>query len=441
MKEIAFEILVIVMLIMVNGFLAMAEIAVVSAKKAILRRKAEQGNLKAKAALEMAESPTRFLSTVQIGITLVGILAGAYGGATLAEKLADFLSMTPVIGRFAEAMAVAIVVTVITYLSLVFGELVPKRIGLSYPEKIAALAARPMLWLSEMAGPVVRFLSISTDAVLKVMNLRSAKKDIVTEDEIKGLMQEGVRAGAFAKAEGQMVSNVLDLDQMTVRDIMTPRPKITWLNQDDNHQQIWHKIVISKFSSFPVYEKNHDRVAGVVSVKAIYANLAAGVEINLKDLMVKPMIVPESQDVPRLLESLKNGQSNIALVADEFGNITGMVTPHDVVEAIIGDLPSLEQRLNPEIKLRNDGTWLIDGMVDIERVERVLPGFREGGEGNRDYQTMAGYLVKRMGHLPSEGETLDSMGYIFEVLDMDGPRIDKVIVVPTSTVKQVTKGL
>jgi putative hemolysin len=268
------------------------------------------------------------------------------------------------------------------------------------------------------------------------MNLRSTKKDIVTEDEIKGLMQEGVRAGAFAKAEGQMVSNVLDLDQMTVRDIMTPRSKMIWLNQDDNHQQIWHKIVISKFSNFPVYEKNHDRVAGVVSVKAIYANLAAGIDVKLRDLVVKPMIVPESQAVPGLLESLKSGQSNFALVANEFGNITGMVTLHDVMKAIIGDLPSLEQRLNPEIKARHDGTWLIDGMVDIERVEQTLPGFRAGGEGNRDYKTLAGYLVKNIGHLPSEGETFDSIGYVFEILDMDGPRIDKVIAVSSSTVKK-----
>ena len=434
-KEIAFEIIVIVMLIMVNGFLAMAEIAVVSAKKAVLRRKAEKGDLKAKAALEMAESPTRFLSTIQIGITLIGILAGAYGGATLADKLADLLSMVPVIGRFSDPIAVGIVVASITFLSLVFGELVPKRIGLSYPEKIAAAAARPMQKLSKMTGPLVRFLSFSTDAVIKVMNLRSATKEIVTEDEIKGLMQEGVRAGAFAKAEGQMVSNVLDLDRMTVRDIMTPRPKITWLNQEDNHQQIWHKIVISKFSNFPVYEKNHDRVAGVVSVKAIYANLAAGIDIRLKDLVVKPMIVPESQSVPRLLESLKSGHVNFALVANEFGNIAGMVTLHDVMQAIVGDLPSLEQRLNPEIKLRNDGSWLIDGIVDIERVESTLPGFRAGGEGNRDYQTLAGYLVKHIGRVPSEGETIESMGYVFEVLDMDGPRIDKVIAVPSSKIK------
>jgi len=199
---------------------------------------------------------------------------------------------------------------------------------------------------------------------------------------------------------------------------------------------MWHKIVISKFSNYPVYEKNHDRVAGVVSVKAIYANLAAGIDVKLKDLVVKPMIVPESQSVPRLLESLKNGHVNFALVADEFGNITGMVTLHDVMQAIVGDLPTLEQRRNPDIKSRNDGTWIMDGMVDIERVENALPGFRAGGDGNRDYQTLAGYLVKHLGHVPSEGETLPSMGYVFEILDMDGPRIDKVIVMPSSNIKQ-----
>lgn len=430
MNQVAFEIVVIFVLLLANGIFAMAEIAVVSAKKSRLRRAAEQGDVAARIALELAESPNRFLSTVQIGITLVGIFAGAFGGATLATKLAQPLSQLPLLAPYADRVAFGVVVAVITYFSLVFGELVPKRFGLSNPEAIARRVARPMNWLSKAASPLVSFLSVSTEALLRVLGFKPEKEVIVSEEEVRVMMQEGVRAGAFNKVESHIIHSALELDQLPVREIMTPRPKVIWLNQDDPHDQVWHKIVVSNHSYFPVYQGNRDQVVGVISVKAIYANLAAGVGGKLRDLMVPPLIVPESQTVLQLVETFKQTGKHIALVTDEFGSIVGLVTLNDVMEAIVGEFPTQGERAKPEARKREDGTWLIDAMIDLPSVEAALPGFKVGKEALSEYQTLAGYVVKQLGHVPKEGETFEAQGYLFEVLDMDRHRVDKVLVLP-----------
>lgn len=430
MSQIVLEIAIILLLLVANGVFAMAEIAVVSARKSRLRRLADLGNSNAKVALELAESPNRFLSTVQVGITLVGIFAGAFGGATLAAKLTGPISQISFLTAYADKIAFAIVVMIITYFSLVLGELVPKRFGLSNPEGIAMMVARPMNWLATFAAPLVSFLSVSTDGLLRVLGFKPAKETAVSEEEVRVMMQEGVRAGAFNKIESHIVHSALELDQLPVREIMTPRAKVIWLNREDPHEQVWHKIVVSNHSHFPVYEGNRDRVVGVVSVKAIYANLAAGVGVKLKDLMVAPLIVPESQTVLQLVETFKSSGKHIALVTDEFGGIVGLVTLNDVMEAIIGEFPSQGQRAKPEAKKRADGTWLIDAMLDLDAVERALPGFKFGGRAHSEYQTLAGFIVKQLGHVPHEGETFEAQGYIFEVLDMDRHRVDKVLVMP-----------
>ncbi len=432
MSQIVFEIGIILLLLVANGVFAMAEIAVVSARKARLRRMADLGNGNAKVALDLAEAPNRFLSTVQIGITLVGIFAGAFGGATLAEKLTGPLAQIEFLAPHADKLAFGIVVVVITYFSLVLGELVPKRFGLSNPEGIAIMVARPMNWIATVASPVVGFLSVSTEALLRVLGFKHPKETTVSEEEVRVMMQEGVRAGAFNKIESHIVHSALELDQLPVREIMTPRAKVIWLNQQDPHEQIWHKIVVSNHSHFPVYEGNRDRVVGVVSVKAIYANLAAGVVVQLKDVMMPPLIVPETQTVLQLVETFKQTGKHIALVTDEFGGIVGLVTLNDVMEAIVGEFPSQGQRAKPEAKKRADGSWLIDAMIDLDAVERALPGFKFGGRARTEYQTLAGFVVKQLGHVPREGETFEAQGYIFEVLDMDRHRVDKVLVLPAT---------
>lgn len=432
MSQVAFEIAIIFLLLIANGVFAMAEIAVVSSKKARLRRLADQGNGKARIALELAESPNRFLATVQIGITLVGIFAGAFGGATLAAKLAGPIAQVSFLAHYADKIAFAIVVVIITYFSLLLGELVPKRFGLSNPEGIAMMVARPMNWLSRFAGPVVSFLSVSTEALLRLLGFKPEKELAVSEEEVRVLMQEGVRAGAFNKVESHIVHSALELDQLPVREIMTPRPKVIWLNQDDPHEQVWHKIVVSGHSHFPVYAGNRDHTVGVVSVKAIYANLAAGVGANLKDLMTPPLIVPETQTVLQLVETFKQSGKHIALVTDEFGGLVGLVTLNDVMEAVVGEFPTQGERAKPEARKRDDGTWLIDAMIDLEAVEKALPGFKFGGEAHSVYQTLAGFVVKTLGRVPREGETFEAQGYIFEVLDMDRHRVDKILVMPAN---------
>lgn len=430
MSTIAAEIVIIFLLLLVNGFFAMTEIAVVSARKARLRRLADAGDERARAALELAESPNRFLSTVQIGITLVGIFAGVFGGATIAEKIRVALESVPWLAPYGEILGLGTVVVVISYFSLVLGELAPKRIGLNNPEGIAMAVARPMHQLSLLARPVVNFLGASTDALLRAFAFKPAKDATVTEEEVKVLVQEGLRTGVFQKAETEMVESVLMLDTMAVRDIMTPRPKIIFLNQGDPHETVWHKIVVSAHSHFPVYEGNRDNVVGVVSVKAVYANLAAGTKISTADLMTKPLIVAATQTVIQLLESFKQSAKHIALVTDEFGSIVGLVTLHDVMEAIVGDFPSPEERLKPMAVRRDDGSWLMDAMIEIERVEKVLPGLTFGDEESKDYQTLAGFIVKHLGRVPKEGEAFESQGYAFEILDMDRHRVDKVLVMP-----------
>lgn len=421
---------IILLLLGANGVFAMTEIAVVSARKARLRHLAETGSLRARCALDLAESPNRFLSTVQIGITLVGILAGAFGGATIADELAAALHKVPLLAGYEQTLSLAVVVMGITFLSLVIGELAPKRMGLAHPESIAMAMARPMQGLATLASPVVRFLGWCTDTLLALFQLKPGQEATVTEEEVQLLMQEGLRAGAFSQVESQIVRSALELDRLRVRDLMTPRPKISWLNKADSHDAIWHKIVVSGHSNFPVYEGNRDNVVGIISLKSIYANLAAGIPVRIADLMTTPLVVPDTQVVVGLLETFKQTGKHIALVADEFGGITGLVTLNDVLEVVIGEFPTREERAKPQIRKRDDGSFLIDALIEIEQMEGALPGFAVGETRRHDYQTLAGFVVKHLGHLPKEGETFEYRGYVFEVLDMDRHRVDKVLVVP-----------
>jgi putative hemolysin len=368
---------------------------------------------------------------------LVGVVAGAIGGATLSEHLAQPIGKLPVLAPYAENIAFAIVVAAITYFSLVLGELVPKRFGLSRPEAIAMAVAGPMHLLSRAAAPLVGFLSLSTEALLRLARFKPGRETGVSEEEIRGLMQEGVRAGAFNKVESFIVHSALELDQLPVRSIMTPRPKVIWLNEEDAHEQVWHKIVVSGHSHFPVYRGTRDHTIGTVSVKAIYANVAAGTSARLKDLVVPGLIVPQTQTVLQLVETLKQSGKHMALVTDEFGTITGLVTLRDVMEAILGEFPALDERARPEARKRDDGSWLIDAMIDLESVEAALPGFKFDSESRTEYQTLAGYIVRHLGRVPKEGETFSDQGYVFEVLDMDNHRVDKVLVLTSRNPSKV----
>lgn len=430
MTAIAFELILIFVLLLANGVFSMAEIAVVSARKARLRRMADTGDARARRALELAESPNRFLATVQVGITLVGVLAAAFSGATLSAKLAEPLRQFSWLAPYAEKISFGAVVVALTYFTLVIGELVPKRLGLSNPEGIARALAGPMSKLAALASPLVSLLSTSTEGLLKLFRLKPEQEAAITEDEVKVMVREGMRAGVFLPHEPAMVEGVLALDRIPVRDLMTPRAKIIWINIHDPHEAIWHKIVVSGHTTFPVYEGNRDHVAGVVTVKAIYANLAAGVAVNVKDLMTPALVVPASQSASTLLEKFKQTGKHVALIADEFGGIIGLVSLHDIMEAIIGELPSQDERLKPRAVRRDDGSWLVDGMLEAEEFERCIPDFKLHSVAERDYQTFAGFIVKHLGYVPREGEKIQLHGFLVEVIDMDGHRVDKVLLMP-----------
>ncbi len=430
MKAVLLEILLIATLLVGNGVFAMTEIAVISARKGRLRGLANNGDRRAQAALELLESPNRFFSTVQVGITAVGVLAGAFGGATLAKVISGAIKDVPALAAYADAIGLGVVVVGITYCSLIIGELVPKRLALVNPEAIARWTARPMMRLSRAAGPLVHLLSFSTDIVLRLLRVRDTQPAPVSEDEIKGLLQEGVKAGVFDQAEPRMVESVLGLDHLPVRDIMTPRAKIMFLRKEDAHESVWHKIVVSGHSAFPLCDANRDHILGVVSVKAIYTHLAAGIPVKLTDLAEPPLIVPSVQPVLRLVETFRQSRKTMALVADEFGTIAGLVTMRDVLEAITGEFPSREERTKPQARARKDGSWLVDGLMEIAPLERKIPGLRFPHSALSQYKTLAGFLLAQFSRVPAEGEFLEWTGFRFEVIDMDRLRIDKVLITP-----------
>ncbi len=430
MTEIVFELSIIFFLLVVNGVFSMAEIAVVSARKARLRHLADGGDGRARAALELAESPNSFLSTVQIGITLVGVLAAAFSGASMAEKLAGFLSRADWLAPYADNLSFALIVTGLTYFSLVIGELAPKRLGLRNPEGVARWLAGPMRKLSAIASPLVRVLGSSTELLLRMLRLKPVQEATVTEEEVKLLVKEGMRAGVFHPSEPAMIEGVMALDRIAVRELMTPRSKIIWVNVQDSHEAICHRMLASGHTTFPIYDGNRDHVIGFISVKSLCRRLASSAPVVVKDLMTPAVVVAASQSASGLLERFKRTRIHVALVADEFGGIIGLVSLHDIMEAIVGDMPSPDERAKPRALRRDDGSWLVDGMLDVDEFERQLPDFKLHPEKERDYQTFAGFIVKHFGHVPQEGEKFQLHGYEVDVIDMDGHRVDKVLLRP-----------
>ena len=429
MTVVALEIIFIFLLLLLNGLFAMIEIAVVSSRKSRLREWSETGDARAKAALDLVESPNRFLSTTQIGITLIGVLAGAFGGATLAGSLGDMLGSLPMTDRGADALAVAIVVGAITYFSLVIGELVPKRIGMGNPEVIARLTARPMAHLSRIASPLVKVLGISTDLVLALMRVRPAAEAAVSEEEVKILVRESERSGTLIPGESGMVEAVLGLDSLVVRDLMTHRGRIVWMDVQMGWGEICQLALESQHTHFPVFEDRRDNLLGMVSIKDLFAADHGDRPRELRPLLTPPLLVPPTQPINRLLEMLRKANSTFALVADEFGGIAGLITLHDVMETIIGDFDS-PHKSQPDAVQREDGTWLIDAMIRIDEFENLFPGFPLGSVSEREFSTLSGFILQARGHIPITGEHFMADGFRVEIVDLDRNRIDKVLLTP-----------
>ena len=428
MPGITTELFILAFLLAANGLFAMAEIAVVSARKARLRQMADEGDEGAQAALELGAEPTRFLSSVQVGITLSGILAGAFGGAMLTEQMALWLIQFPAVAPWAEYIAFTVVVGGITFFSIILGELVPKRIALSNPERMARLVAGPMKFMARVVSPVISVLSATTDLALKPFGLNRPHETPVSEEEVNILIEQGMRAGVFHRAEKEMVEGALGLAHLPVTAIMTPRPKIVFLNIDDPEETNWRKIVASGHSHFPVYQDNRDQVLGMVSVKALWAHSAISIPTSLKNLLTPPLVVPEGMNGIQLLETFKKSGKHIALVADEFGSIQGMTSLIDVLEAIVGDLPAEDRRRQPEAKQREDGSWLMDATLAVGELKALLRLDELPQEEAADYQTLGGLMMTQFGRIPAASDYFEWAGWRFEVVDMDRHRVDKVLV-------------
>ncbi len=428
MSSVDYDLVVIFLLILVNGLFAMAEIAIISCRKARLTSLAEEGNKRARQALDLANSPNLFLSTVQIGITFVSVMTGVFGGVTVAHRFALHLTASGFFGSYGETIALAIVVLSMTYVSLIIGELVPKRLALNNPERFALLAAGPMRWLSVVAAPLISFLSVSTDQMLKLLRVRPSGEPPFTEDEIRTMIAEATTAGVFEEEEQELVERVFRLGDRSVGVLMTPRQKIVWLDINKPLEKLKKEIARSTFSRFPVCQGTLGNVLGILHVRDLLARTVTGQTVDLKSCLEKPLFVVESMHALKVMELFRESGSQIALVIDEYGTIEGLVTLDDVLEAIIGDIPSENEARESKVIRRDDGSWLMDGMLPLDELKTYLDIKRLPAERTGNFQTLGGFIMNYLKRIPSSGDHFISCGWRFEVVDMDRRRVDKVLI-------------
>jgi putative hemolysin len=425
---IAFELLVVVLLVLLNGFFAMSEMALVSARKARLQSMAANGDRGAKVALALSNDPGRFLSTVQIGITLIGILAGAFSGATIAAKLGDWFETFAMLSGYGHALALGVVVIGLTFLSLILGELAPKQVALRNAEGVAKAVAQPMRLISRLVAPAVFLLQASTNAVLRLLGSRQEEGSRVTDEEIRTVIAEATRAGVVHAAEKDMITGVMRLADRPVRSIMTPRPDVVWLDLEEKPEAIRAKLARTEFSRLPVAQGRVEEVRGVVQAKDLLDRLLAGGKLDLRADLREAPVVHEATPVLSVIEILRASPLHLALVVDEYGGLEGMVTATDILEAIIGELGASEDAEEAEIVRREDGSWLMDGGISIDRLKDLLSVRELPGEG--EYETLAGFALHQLARIPNPGDHFEWRDFRFEVLDMDGRRIDKMLVSP-----------
>jgi len=420
--------LLILLLVLINGIFSAAELAMMSSRKLRLEHLANSGDAKAAVALKLIRSPNDFLSTVQIGITMIGILSGALGGATVARSLQASIEVLPLLRPWAQPIALGIVVTTITYLSLVMGELVPKRIALSAPERMACLLAPAMRTLSRWIAPLAHLLGSSTDALLALMGIGESREPEITEEEIKALLRRGTESGLFEEAEHAMVERVFRLADRPVKAIMTPRTEICWLDLSESPQTHLDSVMNLNHSLFPVARGSLDECVGVIRGRTYLAAQLSGGPREVEAFLQPPLYVGESTRALKLIEQFRTTGVHIALVTDEFGGVEGLVTLNDMMEAIVGDLSSARDREDPMIIVRQDGSWLLDGALDIADFKDLVLKGRLPEEVRWGYQTLGGFVMHYLEHIPRAGESFEWEDLRVEVADMDGNRVDKLLV-------------
>ena len=418
---------IVLLLILVNGFFAMAEIALVSARPARLQALVADGSAGAKAALDLKSDPSRLLATVQIGITIIAVLTGTFGQATLGERLQDLLSDEGLSVGAAHAISMAVVVLGISYFSLILGELVPKRVAMMHPEGIAAALARMMRSLAQISGPIEWVLSATTDLILRLLPMRQEPPS-VTDEEIGFMLREGAAAGHIPIGETAIVEMALRLGERRVGAVMTPRTQIEFLDLEDPEEELRRHIRDSAYSRFPVVQGGTHQLAGIVQVKDLLAACYAAEPFDLRAALRPPLFMPNTVTVLRALEVFRTSRETMALVVDEYGDLEGLVTLTDILEALVGDIPEAGE-IDPRVVRREDGTFLIDGMVGLDELKQVLGVSSLPGEG-ADFHTLGGYLMARLNRVPMVADRVTAGDYRFEIVEMDGRRVDRVLIVP-----------
>jgi putative hemolysin len=425
------DVVIILALILLNGVFSMSELAVVSAKRLRLEKMADEGRRGAGTALDLHDDPSRFLSTVQVGITLIGIFNGAFGEASLTARLTPTLAGIGVPDGYARPVALAIVVAGITFFSIVLGELVPKRIAILYPETMAALFARPLQFMARLAHPFVRLLAMTTDAIMRLFGMHHHKDETPTEEDVTGMIKESTDAGVFEKAEYDIAARALRLDDWHLRALMTPRVDLEFLDLNQPLERNLARIAESPYSRFPVYRGDRSQVLGIVRARnlfgqAIHTQSLAGIDIEAA--LETILYVPESSSAIDLLEQLKQHHAELAMVVDEYGDIQGMITRTDVLSALVGDVTPAGDHGPPDAVRREDGSWYVDGGMVLDRF-RYLTGADVDfpDEDSGAYHTLAGFVLYQLAVIPRPGDRLDWQGWRFEVVDMDGNRIDRLL--------------
>jgi putative hemolysin len=422
------DVLLLLLLILLNAVFAMSEMAVVSSRKARLQRMADDGFPGAKSAVVLNEEPSAFLSTIQVGITTIGILSGVVGEGLIAAPIAAWLSQYEVLAPYAKGFSVALVVAIITYLSVVIGELVPKRLALLAPERIASVVARPMVWLSGIARPLVIGLSGSSNLLLRLIGARRTDEPPVTDDEIKVLMEQGAEAGVFHQSEQAIVSNVLRLDDQRIGAIMTPRMDIFAIDLDEDDATVRGAIAESPHSRVVVCRGGLEHILGVLRIGDLLKPALQGDTLDVERHLTPPLFLPETISTTQLLESFRRERVQFGLIVDEYGDLQGLVSLTDVLTSIVGDLPEQDDPTDTDLVRREDGSWLVDGSVGLERLKQVLEIDELPEESERGFHTIGGFAMHSLGRIPSVADHFEASGYRFEVVDMDRNRVDKVLV-------------
>ena len=426
------EIIILLVLIFVNGLFVMSEIALVSARKSRLEHLSEKGDLKAKKALDLSNSPEKFLSAAQIGITLIAIFTGVYSGEKFSEDLQPYLEKISFLKQYAAGLSTTLIVMLVTFLSIIFGELIPKQLGLLRAEKIARVVAAPMNAFATITHPIVWLLNKISVLFFRIFNIKKSKDDAITEEEIKTLIVEGTEAGTIDEAEQEIIERVFHLGDRSITSLMTHRSDIIWFNLDDNEEKIKEKIFQEPHSAYPICDGSIDNIKGVVSIKDLYISPD---NTLFRDIMVPALFIPENNSPYQVMEKFKESKIHSAFLVDEYGSILGLLTLNDILEAIVGDIPQTDVP-DYEIRKRDDGTYLVDGQIPFYD---FLGHFEKAdwmNEEEHDFDTLAGFVLHELERIPSTGDKIEWKGFKVEVVDMDGHRIDKLLVTLSAQLKE-----